>query len=96
MDQRGRLEGVSGRLSTEMSARHAPQLVIDERNQAVERRGVSLAPGQEQPGHFVHAGVVRHRLVRGKNSVLRFLYQDRGGEQRRHASAATIINEGAL
>ena len=60
-----RLEGVSGRFPPEMAARHAPQLVIHQRNQAVERRGVSLAPGQEQPGDFVRAGVVRHRLVMG-------------------------------
>ena len=67
-----RLQGVSGRFPAEMTARHAPQFVVHQRNQAVERRGVSLAPGQEQPGYVVRAGVVRHRLVRGKGAVLRF------------------------
>jgi len=37
-----------------MAARHAAQLVIYEWNQAVECCGVSLAPGQEQPGYIVH------------------------------------------
>ena len=68
MHESRRLEGVSGRFPSEMTARHPPQLVIHQRNQAVERRGVSLAPGQEQPGDVVHAGVVRHQLVRGKGA----------------------------
>ena len=72
VDESRRLEGVSGRFPPEMAARHPPQLVILQRNQAVERRGVSLAPGQEQPGDVVRAGGVRHQLVMGKRSVLRF------------------------
>ena len=68
-----RLEGVSGRFPPEMAAGHPPQLVIQQRNQAVERRGVSLAPGQEEPGYVVVGGVVRHQLVMGKSPVLRFL-----------------------
>ena len=55
MDERRRLEGVSGRFPPEMAARHPPQIVIHQRNQAVERRGVSLSPGQEQLGDVVHA-----------------------------------------
>ena len=65
MHESRRLEGVAGRFPSKMAARHTPQLVIYERNQAVERRGVSLAPAQEQPGDLVSAGVVRHRLVMG-------------------------------
>jgi hypothetical protein len=38
-----------------MAARHPAQFVVDERDQAVERRGVSLAPGQEQVRYIVHA-----------------------------------------
>jgi hypothetical protein len=37
-----------------MAARDAAQLVIHERDQAVERCGVALAPGQEQPSHIMH------------------------------------------
>ena len=38
-----------------MAARHPAQFVVDERDQAVERRGVSLAPGEEQVRDIVHA-----------------------------------------
>ena len=55
MHESRRLEGVAGRFSSKMAARHTPQLVIYERNQAVERRGVSLAPGQEQVRYVMHA-----------------------------------------
>ena len=41
--------------ASKMAARHAAQLVIHERDQTVERRGVALAPGQEQSGYIVHA-----------------------------------------
>jgi hypothetical protein len=37
-----------------MAARHPAQFVVDERDQTVERRGVSLAPGQEQGRYIVH------------------------------------------
>ena len=70
--ERRRLEDVSGRFPPEMTARHPSQLVIHQRNQAVERRSVSLSPGQEEPGYVGHAGVVCHQLVMGKRSVLRF------------------------
>ena len=67
-----RLEGVSGRFPPEMAARHPPQLVVHQRNQAVERRGISLAPGQKQPGYVVCARIVSHQPVMGRDSVLRF------------------------
>ena len=50
-----RLEGVPRLFAPEMAARHAAQLVIHERDQTVERRGVALAPGQEQSSYIVHA-----------------------------------------
>ena len=55
MNERGRLKGVPRRFAAEMAARHPAQFVVDERDQAVERRGVSLAPGQEQVRYIVHA-----------------------------------------
>ena len=55
VDERRRLEGVSWRFAPEMAPRHAAQLVIHERDQAVERRRVALAPGQEQASYIVHA-----------------------------------------
>ena len=55
MNECGRLKGVPRRLAAKMAARHAAQFVVDERDQAVERRGVSLAPGQEQVRYLVHA-----------------------------------------
>jgi hypothetical protein len=45
---------VPRRFVAETAARHAAQLVIDNRDQAVERRGISLTPGQKQFGDFVH------------------------------------------
>jgi hypothetical protein len=71
MDERRRLEGVSWRFALEMAARHAAQLVIDEREQAVERRRVTLAPGQEQASYIVHGRVCRW-LVRETGAALRF------------------------
>jgi hypothetical protein len=53
--ERRRLEGVAWLFSLEMAARHAAQLVIHERDQAVERCGVALAPGQQQVSYIVHA-----------------------------------------
>ncbi|HSC26155.1 MAG TPA: hypothetical protein VLD67_02715 [Vicinamibacterales bacterium] len=50
VDERCRLARVAGTLPPEMAARHAPQIVIQQRNQPVERRGVSLSPGQEELG----------------------------------------------
>ena len=55
MHERRRLEGVPRLFAPEMAARHAAQLVIHERDQAVERRRVALAPGQEQASYIVHA-----------------------------------------
>jgi hypothetical protein len=66
-----RLQGVSSRLSFEMTPRHAPQFVVDQRHQTVERRRVSLVPGRQQAGYVGRAGVVRHRFVRGKHARLR-------------------------
>ena len=54
MDERRRLQCVPRRFAPETAARHAAQLVVHHRDQAVERRGVSLAPGQEQFRYFVH------------------------------------------
>jgi hypothetical protein len=38
-----------------MAARHPPQIVVHQRNEAVERRGVSLSPGQEELGDVTRA-----------------------------------------
>ena len=54
MNERRRLQCVPRRFAPETAARHAAQFVIHDRDQAVERRGVSLAPGQEQFSYFVH------------------------------------------
>jgi len=72
VDQSRRLQGLSGRFSPDATARHPAQFVVNQRNQAVERRDVSLTPGQEQASDFVRAGIVRHRLMMGKVAALRF------------------------
>ena len=53
MHERCRLEGVPGLFAPQMAARHAAQLVVDERHQTVERLGVALAPGQEQCSYVI-------------------------------------------
>jgi hypothetical protein len=53
VDERCRLETVSGTFPPEMATRYPPQIVIQQRNQAVERCGVSLPPGQEELGDGV-------------------------------------------
>ena len=73
MDERCGLETVSGTFPPQMAARHPPQIVIHQRNKAVECRGVPLAPGQEELCDVVCACWVRHQVVMGKRSVLRFL-----------------------
>jgi hypothetical protein len=40
-----RLEGVSGRFTPEMTARHPSQFVIHQWHQAVERHQISITPG---------------------------------------------------
>jgi hypothetical protein len=55
VDKCSRLKGVPRRLALETALRHPAQLVVDERDQAVERRGVSLAPGQEEFRYTVYA-----------------------------------------
>ena len=54
MNERRRLQWVQRRFCLQTAARHAAQLVVHDRDQAVERRGVALTPGQEQFGYFVH------------------------------------------
>jgi hypothetical protein len=51
----GRLKGVPRRFTANVPARHPAQFVVDERDQAVERRGISLAPGEQQVRYIVHA-----------------------------------------
>jgi hypothetical protein len=55
MNERRRLQCVSRRFTPEMAARDAAKLLIHDREQAVERRGVSLAPGQQQVRYIRHA-----------------------------------------
>ena len=98
MHESRRLEGVSGRFPPEMAARHPPQLVIHQRNQAVERRGVSLAPGQEQLGYVVHAGAIRHQLVRGKRSLfaLLILEEERRGATPKQSTQETMRHDSLI
>jgi hypothetical protein len=54
VDERRRLQWVLRRFRLETAARDATQVLIHDRDQAVERRGVSLTPGQKQFSYFVH------------------------------------------
>jgi hypothetical protein len=54
MDQGGRLQRVPGRLALETTPRHPAQLVVHHREQAFERRRVSLAPGQQKVRYVMH------------------------------------------
>ena len=48
VDERGRLEDVPGTLAGHAAGRDAPQLLVDERRQRLERGLVPAAPGDEQ------------------------------------------------
>jgi hypothetical protein len=56
----GCLKGMPRSFAAKLAARHSAQFVVDEWNQAVERCGVSPAPGQEQFSYIVH---VEHSIV---------------------------------
>jgi hypothetical protein len=53
VDQTGGLEGGRGSMAAELPAREPPQLVVDDRKQAVYRGPVSRAHGAEDPRHVV-------------------------------------------
>lgn len=55
VNEGGCLKGVTRRLISETAARHPAQFVVYERDEAVERRGVSLVPGEEQVRYIMHA-----------------------------------------
>ena len=50
-----RLQGVPGSLASKIAPGHPAQFVVDDRDQVVECRRVSLAPGQEQIRYISHA-----------------------------------------
>jgi hypothetical protein len=72
VNERDGLERVPRRLASETAARHPAQFVVDERDQVVERRGVSLAPGGAGPLHHAR-GALDQRLVRESGAGLRFI-----------------------
>jgi hypothetical protein len=72
MDQGSRLQRVRGSLALEMAPRHPAQLVVHHRDQAFERRGVSLALGDEQARYIVR-GALGHQRVRENVAGLRFI-----------------------
>ena len=74
VDQSRRLKCVPCRFAPEMASRHAAQPVVHERDQTIQRRGISLAPGHEQAGYIVRAQPVGHRIVRENRLLLRFLF----------------------
>ena len=55
VDECGRLKGVPRCLASQTAARHPAQFVVDERDQPVQRFGISLTPGQEQVRYIMHA-----------------------------------------
>ena len=52
VDEGGGLDGVAGALAAHVVAREPPQLVVDQRHQAFERRLVTVAPVDEQSGQL--------------------------------------------
>ena len=48
VDERGRLEAVPDPLSRDTPASNPKQLVVDDRDQAVERRVIALSPCNEE------------------------------------------------
>jgi hypothetical protein len=51
------LQAVGGALASHVPLREAPEFVIHEGRQPVERRLISVAPGSEQPAHSFIIGL---------------------------------------
>jgi hypothetical protein len=69
VDEGRRLQDVSRRFPPEVAARHATQLVVHQRNQAVECRLVALAPRQKEFRDVLHAGAAGHRIASERRSL---------------------------
>ena len=52
VDERGGLQSVVGALAAHVAVREPVQLLLNEREQLVERRPVAAAPGEEQTCHL--------------------------------------------
>jgi hypothetical protein len=50
MDERGGVDGVVGALEPEVTVRDAPEVVVDELDEAVERVLIARAPALREPG----------------------------------------------
>ena len=50
VDERRGLQGMLAAFAAHMTASDSPQLVVDERNELIERGPIAAAPGQEQSG----------------------------------------------
>ena len=59
----GRLQSVTGALVPHVAARHAVQLVVDERREAIKGRRISAPPRLQQTGDFSRLSGNRHRRV---------------------------------
>jgi hypothetical protein len=65
------LQAVARALASHVASREAPEFVIDDGSQSVERGSISVAPGSEQPAHFPMIGNLRRfvdRLLRVPHS----------------------------
>src|SRR5262245_8897603 len=54
VDERGRLQGVTGMLAAHERSRHPSQLAVNERQQLVERRAIPCARAMQQTRDLAH------------------------------------------
>src|SRR5580700_11041506 len=64
IDQGGGLQTVTRALAPHVASGEAPEFVIDDGGQPVERGSISIAPGSEQAAHFRIFGSARPFLRR--------------------------------
>src|SRR5215471_2135477 len=79
VDQRGWLQAVAPPLAAHATARDPAQLLVDERNQAVEGSRIAPSPGEQQAGH-VRGTTQNARILRlMRLFAARFRLQTRDG-----------------
>jgi hypothetical protein len=68
VDERGCLQRVIVTLATHLETGEAPQFLVDDRNQLIERGPIAPPPGEQQLGHM-RTRPIRRRRACGHRSV---------------------------
>src|SRR5437016_3882371 len=68
VDQGRRLQSMALALAAHVTVGHPVQLIMNQRDQAIQSRSIAFAPGQEQAGHVM--GTLTCHVVRASNRGL--------------------------